>query len=93
MTTHDREAVIIAAKECYRQYSEWNIDIERFYAIAFDDGRKADKADAERYRWLCEQNEKGVGFFHLAFAARDIMNWKTKTEIDDGIDRARGDMK
>lgn len=26
-------------------------------------------------------------------AARNIMNWKTKTEIDDGIDRARGDMK
>ena len=65
--------------------------IERFYAIAHEDGRQADKADAERYRWLCEQNEKGVGYFHLAFAARNIMNWKTKTEIDDGIDRARGE--
>lgn len=100
MTTHDRDKIIAAAIGCIegpydrsRAITITGNEIERLYAIAYEDGRQADKADAERYRWLCEQNEKGVGFFHLAFAARNIMNWKTKTEIDDGIDRARGDMK
>lgn len=34
----ERERVIAAAQECYHPYSEWNIDIERFYAIAFEAG-------------------------------------------------------
>jgi hypothetical protein len=47
------------------------------------------KEDAERYRWLCEQNRKGASFFALPFAARNLMGWKTKAELDKGIDVAK----
>ena len=43
MTTHDKDNIISVANECHHLYSEWNIDIERLYAIAFEDGRQAER--------------------------------------------------
>ena len=100
MTTHDRDKVIAAAKEAgidldginqsLPLYVATQEEMNRFYAIAHEDGRQGDKADAERYRWLCEI---GQSLLHPAFATRNITSWKTKAEIDTDIDRARGDTK
>ena len=88
MTTHDREAVIIAAKECYHQYSEWNIDIERFYAIAFEAGRQAEREECvDIYKSLFNLYlDRGYPEQQMAFLL---------AAIDDFIAaiRARGDMR
>lgn len=58
MTTHDRDKVIAAAKECYHPYSEWSIDLARFYAIAFEAGRVAER---EACAVVCERLISGDG--------------------------------
>ena len=64
MTIHDRYKIIAAAKEAGfsrapPKFKHWRgtiSDVERLYAIAFEDGRQAEREeinqDAERYRWL-----------------------------------------
>jgi hypothetical protein len=47
------------------------------------------RGDAERYRWLCEQNEKGNGYFHITIGARGLSGWRNKHELDDLFDSAR----
>lgn len=46
MTT--REQIIAKAVECFHPYSEWQIDIEKFYAIAFEAGRAAEREETNR---------------------------------------------
>ena len=54
MTTHDKDKIIAAAKECFDCYEdgrgrlEYSADeygIERFYAIAFEHGRQAEREE------------------------------------------------
>lgn len=54
MTIHNRDKIIAAAKEAGLEFlmDQASELLGLFYAIAFEDGRQADKADAERYRWL-----------------------------------------
>lgn len=61
---------------------------ERFAALAFEAGRKAaeqDRVDAERYRWIRENGDKGIFVFdpdkkpRIELAQRD--------ELDTLIDR------
>lgn len=68
-----------------------------FYTIAFEAGRVVEREevnqDAMRYRWLCEQNEKGMGYFHLYIGANGLCSWRAKHNLDELIDRARGESK
>lgn len=104
MTTHDRGAVIAAAKEVGMPQGAsddfhttlwlwWYPEIERFYAIAFEAGRQAEldaaNKDAKRYRWL-RQDERFAVDEKCADGCWEPVHYE---QLDKAIDRARGETK
>lgn len=79
-----KDQIIAAAKECYHQYSEWHIDIERFAAIIAKTEREACIAIVESYKVSVGNSRSG----------ELVCKWTMENlrEIRDEI-RARGDMK
>lgn len=76
MTTHDKDKIIAAAKEVGMPQGAsddfhttlwllWYPEIKRFYAIAFEAGRQAEREECAA---LCEYLPVGCGFEGRTFA-------------------------
>ena len=90
-----RDEVLAMAEQVGFTYTDIRLTaigerLERFHALAFEAGRKAaeqDRVDAERYRWIRENGDKGIFVFdpdkkpRIELAQRD--------ELDTLIDRER----
>ena len=93
MTTHDRDKVIAAAKEADSGFTgdeSFNLGtslvgleaVERFYAIAHEDGRKVEREDCAK---LCEST-------YPEYGGANPYCFETPSECAEAI-RARGDSK
>ena len=93
MTTHDKDKIIAAAKEAGAKFDPawglaYNCGTEtfiRFYAIAFEDGRQAEREDCAK---VCEKNLRSWD------KTSDRNDDYRSAHIKDMVEiLARGDMK
>ena len=95
MTTHDRNKIIAAANifNAYKLAFDWYAfdeeELERFYAIAFEAGRVAEREECAN---VCENNYWSEEIDWWLRATKKDVSAKAARKCADAI-RARGDTK